>query len=391
MPCSYTGLGIQLEDGQTPPGLVRKRGRPRKNWTVVSVESKSAQSPSVGPATSSSSSLISPSDQGLERTLHVPWDACDIELFFHYTNKVCDGLGPADSSLWKDRVPRLSFRCHGVLHLLLALSALHLARHDNSRREKLEERAEMHLALGLRRSSAILPTLNAENCVELYISTVLVLICSLAKKPRPGHLFLITDGSEVAWLELFRGVRVVIESVGISTIFSGELGPSSSSYGIEADQDRDAHHHDDGVNMNVAGWEDALSRVSTLISSIWDRNVKDACRNALDMLTWCFQETYGTASNPKLGADIKSSTIMAWPYCLSDDFIGHLKNKEPVPLILLVHFAVLMQALDAAWFVKGWPDHIIRGVSEMLRPELHECLQWPALQLRKAGASNPSL
>ncbi|KAI0976271.1 hypothetical protein F4678DRAFT_416526 [Xylaria arbuscula] len=383
--CSYARSGLQLENGEALPQVVRKRGRPRKNWTVVSAGSKGAHSPRLEPVASSTSSLAS-SDQRLEKTLHLPWDAQDIELFFHYTNEVCDDLGPADSSLWKDRVPRLSFRCHGVLHHLLAVSALHLARQDPIRRDKLEERAEMHLALGLRRSTAILPTLGAENCAELYISTILVCICSFAKKPGPGHLLLIADGSEVAWWELFRGVRVVVESIGISTLFAGELG-HRSSYAKEAHQDCDSNHHAH-AKLNAVGWEDALAHVSTLVSSTSNRSVRDACQNALNMMAWCFQETYGTAANPKLRVDANFSTIMAWPYCLSDEFILHLKNKEAVPLILLAHFAVSIQALDSVWFMTGWAIHILHGVSDTLRPELHEWLQWPTLRLQRSGAIN---
>ncbi|KAJ3579145.1 hypothetical protein NPX13_g1427 [Xylaria arbuscula] len=368
-------------DGQTPPEMIRKRGRPRKDWTVVSVRSKNGQPSSLERTTSSASSHTS-SDQGLEKTLHMPWDAQDIELFFHYTAKVCQDLSPADSSLWKDRVPRLSFRCHGVLHLLLAISAFHLSRQDNFRRDELEQRAEMHLALGLRRSTSLLPTLGVENCVELYVSTILVCICSFAKKPRPGHLVLVTDGSEVAWWELFRGVRVIIESIGISTLFAGELGPFSH-YG---DQDHVPHHYE-RVNSVAAEWEDALARVSALVSSTPDYNVRDSCQSALNMMIWCFQDTYGTAANPKLTVDAKFSTIMAWPYCLSDEFIRHLKNKESVPLILLTYFAVIIQELDSVWFIEGWALHILQGVSNLLPSDVHEYVQWPILQQRASASS----
>ncbi|KAI0541871.1 hypothetical protein GGR58DRAFT_455387 [Xylaria digitata] len=373
IPCSYIPLGSQPETTEIVPEVVRKRGRPRKNWTVVSVGSDN---------TSVTSSLASLNRQ-LEKPQHIPWDAQDLELFFHYINEVCDGLEAGDSSLWKDRVPRLSFRCHGLLHLLLAISALHLARQDPNRRHGLEERAEMHLAIGIRRSTEILPNLSTENCAELYISTILACICGFAKRPGPRNLLLVADGSEVAWWELFRGVRVVVDFIGIPTVFSGELGPppSHATEDHQGDSSHDHHH----VDLNFVDWEDALGRLSALVSSAPDLSVRDTCQGALGVMACCFQETYGTTACPKPRVDVKFNTIMAWPYCLSDEFIGHLKNKEPVPLILLAHFTVLVQTFDSIWFMKGWASHVLQGVSETLGPALCQWIWWPTVQLERAG------
>ncbi|KAK7215878.1 hypothetical protein V2G26_003881 [Clonostachys chloroleuca] len=381
--CNYDSCGSQLE---TRDLEVRKRGRPRKNWTVVSVERRTASPSEVNTTTALSTSVplarSSPdsSTWNVERPLHLPWDAEDLELFFHYQNEVCAGMGGPDLQLWKDRIPRLAFRRHGVLHLLLAVSAIHLSRQEPLRRGRLEERAEVHLAIGLRRTTDILPNLSVENCAELYVATILVCTCTLAKRPGPDNLLVVADGGEVSWWDLFRGVRIIVETIGMQAVFAGELGPmSSDTQGDRQDGPPHPHHGYSGV---ILDWEDALDRLSVPISAVADESVRGACQSALCIMKWCFQETYGTTMRPKTTADAKFNIIMAWLYCLSEEFVTSLKEKEPASLVLLAHFAVLLRSLSTAWFMEGWAPHILQRVCEILGPARTEWVKWPALQIK---------
>ncbi|CAH0051046.1 unnamed protein product [Clonostachys solani] len=377
---------IKLE---TPDLEVRKRGRPRKNWTVVSVEGRTAapsecNATALVTSTPLASSLANSSMWHVERPLHLPWDAEDLELFFHYQNEVCAGMGGFDLQLWKDRTPRLAFRRHGVLHLLLAVSALHLSRQEPLRRRRLEERAEVHLAIGLLRTTDILPNLSAENCAELYVATILVCTCTFAKRPGPDNLLVVADGAEVAWWDLFRGVRIIVETIGIQAVFAGELGPMpSDTQGDRQDKSPHPHHV---VPVAIVDWEDALDRLSVPISAVGDESVRGACQSALCIMKWCFQETYGTAVRPKSTPDAKFNNIMVWLYCLSEEFVGSLKEQEPASLILLAYFTVLLRTLATAWFMEGWAAHILQRVSEILGRTWNEWLQWPALQSKDSGA-----
>lgn len=307
-----------------------------------------------------------------------------MELFFHYLNNLCAGLGLGDKQLWKDRIPRLAFRHHTVLHLLLAASALHLARQDTARCHQLEERAEMHLAVGLRCTTEILPNLNADNCAELYVATILVCICTFAKRPGRRNMLLVADGNEVAWWKLFRGVRIIVETYGIPTVFGGELGPLPSDVDAAqpGQQPNNSHHY---VDLNVIEWEGTFGQLSALVSSLPSGGVRDTSQGALNIMTWCFQETYGTSGSPKPAVDAKFETIMVWFYCLTDEFIHCLNEEQPVPLLLLAHFTVLLRTLDGVWFMRGWAAHVLREVSDILGPAWCKWLWWPMLHVEQSG------
>ena len=100
-------------------------------------------------------------------------------------------------------------------------------------------------------------------------------------------------------------------------------------------------------------------------------------------MMWCFQETYGTAESPKSAAEARLETIVLWFYCLTDDLVGYLREDQPVPLVPLAHFTVLLQTLDGIWFMSGWAAHVLRGVSDMLGPPWYEWLRWPTLHVEQ--------
>lgn len=361
--------------------------------SLTALSASSSFAADVQQASSTPSSLtalsVTPSFAGdVQQPLYLPWDAEDLDLFFHYLNKLCANLGDNDAGLWRDRVPRLAFRRHGVLHLILAASALHLAREEPSRHKYLEERAEMHFAIGLRQTTRLLPNLGPGNCAELYVATILVIVCSFAKKPGPQHMFLVTDGVEVAWWELFKGVRIIVETIGMATVFAGELAPSTSSQRQDDGQSEgnargqlEFSHHLEVTD--AVDWEAALGRLSALLTSRSDDGVRDTYQSSLNVMTWCFQETFGTLEKPKCIIEAKLNGVMAWLYCVDDRFISCVKEKEPVSLILLAHFMVLLQTLSVVWLYQGWPEHVLRGVTEILGSAWDEMLEWPTRMVEK--------
>lgn len=304
---------------------------------------------------------------------HFRWTVEDLELFHHYQSHTALTLG--DTPLWRDRVPRLAFRQQCVLHLIIALSALHLMRIKPSQSSRFEKKAEAHLAVGLRQAMTMLPALNEDNAAPLYIATVLVCSCTFAKVPGSRHLLVISDGDEVAWWELFRGVRIVVETIGIDTIFSGELGPLPPEI-------PEVPFIVDHIEFGFTAWEEAVRGLSKLVVNA-PEEVIATYQEALSILIWCFEETYGTSAKPKSCVEGKFERIMSWLYLLSDNFVLNLKTKQPAPLVMLAYFTVLLQLLERFWYIRGWAVHVLQGIAEILDPTYSSWLQWPMEQVEQ--------
>lgn len=359
----------------------RKRGRPRNDWLAPSVQNSHTPN-EAGETLSTLGASTSPSPEAsLERPLHLPWGIESMELLYHYMSS--PALNGRDTPLFRDNLARFAFRCHSVLHLILALSALHLARQEPHRANELIGQADAHMTVGLHRVNQILPNLSEQNCAELYIASILVCTCTFAKKPGPRHLLAVAEGQEVAWWQVFRGVRVVVETFGIGVvvaILERDVGTTPSAALEPAAQaaQPDVCH----LPLEILAWEGALSGLSTLVAAVPEGIRKDVYQNALEHLVWCFKETYGTTAEPKPAVDGKFQTIMLWLYRLEDEFVNGLKETDPTALVILAHFAVLFQALEAAWFMRGWAPHVLQAVSEILNSSPYiQWIQWPLRQV----------
>lgn len=277
--------------------------------------------------------------------------------------------------LWQEKVPRLAFLHHCVLHLLLAISALHRVRLEPEQHGRFKRLADGHLAIGIRQSMELLSRLSRDNCDAVYITACLACTCSFAQEPGPRHLLVVADGSEVPWFNLFRGVRLIVETMGLEAIFSGVLGPFG-----EPPSDTDLPRGIDKSRLEFIPWEEPLHKVSELISATAVSHL-DVCHRMFESLLYCFRETFGTSADPASDTVGAFETIMIWLYRMEDEFVHCLLQNEPAALVLLAHFALLLQTLEYCWFMEGWATHISESIVQILDPSYRQWLQWPREQI----------
>ncbi|KAH8896054.1 hypothetical protein GQ53DRAFT_743955 [Thozetella sp. PMI_491] len=290
-----------------------------------------------------------------------------MELLYHYQSHTSLTLG--DTSMWRDKVPRLAFRHHCILHLILAMAALHQIRIHPASAARFEERANAHLDVGTRQATTLLPSLDESNCTMLYVATVLICSCTFAKGPGPGHLLVIAEGDEVAWWELFRGVRIVVDRIGIAAIFSGELGPLPSD-------DTEQSSITGRIDFDYIEWEDAVRLLSELVAQASEESM-GPCQQAVSVMTWCYKHTFGISVNAKRHVEGRFERVMTWLYFLPDEFVSGLKTLEPAPLVILAYFTPLLQLLEGFWYMRGWAAHVLHGINGILPPAYGQWLQWP--------------
>ncbi|KAF6802713.1 C6 zinc finger protein [Colletotrichum sojae] len=365
----------------------KKRGRPRKVWdalqnlpTPTASDPDSAQTPQATPAAVVTSSSAVPPVVYVERAAPTVLNPDDLELLHHYMCHTSITLGEA--RVWREHVPRLGFQHHYVMHMVLAISAQHLARLRPSQAAHYEALAERHSSSALPAVTGIIPSLNRDNCQALYHTTVLVCLSTFARRPSPGHLLLVAEDGEVPWWALLRGVRFVVKTMGIQSIIAGW-----SDDGISFEHTWTHCPPLPSPVHKAVRWERRFVDLADLVATSPEHD-RDMYTTILESLKGCFEMTFGTEAEPVEHVQGKFEVVMRWLYSMDDAFVDRLRENHVLPLVLLAHFNVLVQTLEHFWFMHGWSEHLMEGVYQKLDSQYSPWLQWPAEQIKRPGPTD---
>lgn len=291
----------------------------------------------------------------------------DLQLYHHYLTSASLALG--DDVLWGQKVPFLAFEHHYILHLALSISALHRCRKNPADEAKLVPLAEAHHDAALRQVTEQLPQINKANCSALYVATVLIFDYNLARSHSKTHLGPNAERAPFTWLSLFRGVRFTIETMGLAAIFSGCLGAVSSTH--------QAHVAPSQLEAGHIAWEEPLAKLAELILPVQ----KPDLRGLYQALVDCYRDVYGTAQEPNHYPNGNIRAVLRWLWVVDDAYIHQARQKEPHALVLLAHFAVLLQSIQCFWFTKGWAQRVVADVTQNLDHDYAEWTIWPREQI----------
>ncbi|KAK8221239.1 hypothetical protein IWZ01DRAFT_35016 [Phyllosticta capitalensis] len=371
--CDYvTGILGQMVVTTTPlsPSAEppkRKRGRPRKlhppaNAFAATTPQQTPQTnveastPSIGDVTSPNPTEVSEND------------LVDLELMHYFSIHGHGNMfgSQALTHYWKTYVPRLGFQNPYVLHLVLGYAALALARFRPAQRDHYFSHSERHYEIGVRKATALLPHLNNENAEPLYVAISIIAIYAMAKGPRPGEYLLFGEHGSAEWLPLFRGVNSII-GLAYDTISAGELAIMFKYRGVR--------HYQDEPRPPPEHWRERLKEFGDFVQASADPNL-ETYMVEFDRLNDSYIAVWGTEEERKKNPYM--SSIFAWIYRTSNNFILCLQQKQPIGLLIFAYLGVLMTSLDQEhhWATNGWPEHIVAGVYSFLPHEYHPWLEW---------------
>jgi hypothetical protein len=227
----------------------------------------------------------------------------------------------------------------------------------------------------LKAATELLKKFDPSDSSALYITSVLVCFTALAQGPKPGHLLLVADFGQVPWVALVRGVRLVVSNVGWHSIFSGPLSEYFPSEKADEPDERRKPTAEDAP-IDAEDWRQSLRKVSDVVDLCSEEETRTRYRKNLEVLTGCYEATFGKACHARSDTKGKMQVVMAWIYQLDEFLIEGLHRREPLALIILGHFCVLLHTLTEFWFMEGWAQHVlmeILKVSEATR----KWLDWP--------------
>jgi hypothetical protein len=250
--------------------------------------------------------------------------------------------------------------------------------------------AERHLSTAIAQVAATDPHLDQGNSHTLYIASLFIFICSLARGPQPGEYLAFRDDSDTPALCLFNGMRSILEasnnsgiSSGISEVHPREMQELSSQQARESEQIQNLPSHET-INFNIDAFSSQylqpLSNLRLLLLNTF--HPTDPRYSAYCDIFELLRSRYDSILGPvPIAAPELWPQIFSWLYLLPNVVAHEIQQKHPVALLLFCYFAVLLNELDSVWFIRGWPSHIVKAVHRSLGEYHRPFLLWPMNQL----------
>ncbi|KAL2446264.1 hypothetical protein ABEF95_008825 [Exophiala dermatitidis] len=383
-------------DGSTRRG----RGRPRKEWAVLDhVRAGGSDEAILQGYNATASTPLAPSPPAGSPPLpelYYRVHSVDAELMVQWTDmtamNMCSAASRADPTYayWAFDVPRLGLEHPFILHLIYAFTGFHLdhIRKLTGQAPKYRDLSAAHFATGLSEFNKVLPTLDDSNRHAFGLAGVLVCFCAFADGPSSsagyGQACSATgsDGQVVPWLSLIHGVRTLKSNESSSP---SDRPPQPQSQSQTNDDNSTREVLADISMLNVVpriDWEEPLRQLHDYIL-LSSRSSSAPCLvKAFENLVLVYEATFGRKDGTNR-APPKHRYVFVWLYTLADEFVNHLLRKEPLALLLLAYYAVLIRTMEHRWFMQGWAEYLLMSVRGLVGEELARWLVWPENQVQQ--------
>ena len=369
--CIRSGAQCSLVELQ-PSGLTLVKPRPTGSELTPTGE------PHLGSLEVPSSHFRRPSSQGdaveaplsLQIPIRSQLSLLDLELMHHYSTITCFEISriPAKQSTWQISVPREALTYPFLMHALLAVSAAHLMHIRPSRQHIYEEAATKHQNLALTSSIPFLNNITPINCHALFALSNIVSVLSLVfPHPSAPPLSGLPSDPLDTILEFFtviRGVKTVLSSAE-EWIAQGPL-----------------------ATFTQHNWEPSLAPLADDVKAAFEcleRRVEEAAdepvlceayARAIQRLKVAFQTDELIRDEPGLA--------FIWPVVVPEGYMMGLRNRTPMALAILGHYAVLLHSSNGPWWLEGRGRLLLEAVCQVLPSEWLSAVDWPQETIEKS-------
>ncbi|KAJ5915722.1 C6 transcription factor [Penicillium verhagenii] len=264
----------------------------------------------------------------------------------------------------------------GVLHAMLAVSALHLARIDPSRRASCIAQAHIHHQTAVQSVTPNIPSLATENGVGLFLFSSLTCISACASIPSEGSFLVLFEHGRLAnWVLLFRGTKTVID-YSSHDFKEGSLGPMFGSCARSAAA-QDPQTFEQG---QMYTWELKQMIGHEFVQDLRRSRIYEDTINALT-------RTLGVVMKPGDGPRLQTADVFVWLLEASDEYLELLVQEEPVALIIFAYFCVALRQIEWMWWMEGLSGRLMTQLHSVMDEKYRGWLRWPQDQINWAPDS----
>ncbi|WQF90143.1 Putative zn(2)Cys(6) fungal-type DNA-binding domain-containing protein [Colletotrichum destructivum] len=290
----------------------------------------------------------------------------DLELLEHWHRHpiVGDHTNTA-RRLFSDFV-RLGFSHHYVLNSILGLTALHLYSEDKSQ-SKWYARAVAHHQAAISRAKPHFQSLHETNSQALLGFSAFMSMYAVAEPfLRPSRVLALQTTKFDPLEELLRAYQFTRSA---TAFVRQNFNPAtiSQSWLLTTFEVR--------FRSELLDLETTFPRIRPLLACIERRsegNLRAACFSAISQISRRITALLDRPDDPEM-----PKIIWSWGLEANQLFLDMCSARQPVALVTLAHFTILMSLHRDHWGLRGWPEGLLRHIKGLLGDEWECAVQWP--------------
>ncbi|PYH30701.1 Zn(II)2Cys6 transcription factor domain-containing protein [Aspergillus neoniger CBS 115656] len=363
--CEYDSSASLLWTNEEPPSRIRSK---KSSPAGVS------QSESPAATTANSLSILGRWGDVFAASQAVPsLNITDLELMMQWCNSTHKSVsrGEHTDHIWRFRASEEAIAHPFLMHGLLALSSLHIARtkHDTQQRPIYLSTAVAHQAQALALFRERLSDINSSNARAMFAfaSVVVYYTFGLPHAPESSDPWANVDDL-LQIFTLARGVQQILKQA-TSVIKNDEWSIIFKVEDLNEDYLRDAQSSLERLHElnNACGAQD-------------DTHDTAAYENALDRLAEMLAEA--RTGMPSV------STSCRWAIRQFPEFMELLRERKPLALVILAYHCVVFHHLRDAWYMGDRGSRVARALWDILDDEWRPLIESHMLEI--FGKTHPT-
>lgn len=292
----------------------------------------------------------------------------DLRSLHNWTLEAYKGFGDTseENSFWQVEVPQLACSHPFLMHSLLAISCLHLARHSMDRRGYYRTIAAEHQNKALPAYRSIVSDLarsrNEQKARAMVAFAKLIPIYAALSPPADFEL---SEANRVLahTIEVFSLLRGVIAVVGVLGVCPMVSHARAAAGNIELSLNPE--------DARLAILNPLISRDLGVSPSAAD-NTSQASSTALDLLRSCFAMLFVAFKPVSI-----MRTLTLWVGLIPNTYLEALSELQPGALVILAHWCIMLKRAEARWYLQGSAKNILSAIHGVLNEKWRAQIAWP--------------
>ncbi|KFY14132.1 hypothetical protein V492_02843 [Pseudogymnoascus sp. VKM F-4246] len=353
---------VKCDLAQPTCGKCIKTGKTCQFQNLVAAGFSSTISPSYShPSPPNPPPLITPLQQDGTAIASENVQSDELELMHHFSTVTYATMASRNDlkQMWQIQIPRMALKQSYLLHSLFSITALHMSLSHPENHSLHIDRAIRYYNTALHEFTLELQDITQENSTSLFACATLTVVFAFSLPILRPH-----DEEQNSPIEelfgiftLLRGMPLVIGEMW-TWVRESELAPLFVGREV-----------DDSIILS-----DDVSRALKLLES----------RNQETSTSESERKTYTLAIKGLEGCfrlissvDRKDGMIFNWPISVSREYIAFLRARQQMALVVLAHYAVILDEIRDTWWVMGWGRNLVQELHRVVDDEWKSLLVWP--------------